>query len=95
MPHSWQISCIKRTGRDDPHLCIRSVGGPEGSGWQLTLQGVLNHLRDGNHFWVSVGGERVDVIVAIHEGQPYIKTTADGVQPDTLLALPDCRVPSS
>jgi hypothetical protein len=44
MLQSWQITCIKRTGRDEPHPCIRAVGGPEGAGWRLTVNGVVNHL---------------------------------------------------
>jgi len=35
-------------------------------------------------------GHVVDVIVASGLGRKYLKTTADGEQPDNLLALPDC-----
>jgi hypothetical protein len=30
------------------------------------------------------------VIVAVHNGHKYIKTKADGIQPDNLLSLPEC-----
>jgi hypothetical protein len=32
----------------------------------------------------------VNVIVATHNGNKYIKTEADGIHPDNLLALPEC-----
>jgi hypothetical protein len=31
-----------------------------------------------------------EVIIATHLGHKYLKTTADGVHPDNLLALPEC-----
>jgi hypothetical protein len=37
------------------------------------------------------GGQRVDVIVATSpNGNRYLKTVADGEQPDKLLSLPTC-----
>ena len=35
-------------------------------------------------------GVRVAVKIATHLGRPYLKTEADGVRPDNLLALPEC-----
>jgi len=35
----------------------------------------------------------VDVIIAVHNGNEYLKTTADGLHPNNLLALPDCPKP--
>lgn len=34
---------------------------------------------------------RSKVIVATHDGHKYLKTDADGDQPNNLLALPECR----
>jgi hypothetical protein len=42
-------------------------------------------------FYVSRGGGIVDVVISTSAaGNKYLKTTADGEQPDNLLALPEC-----
>jgi len=41
-------------------------------------------------YYVSKGGRTVPVIIAIHQGRPYLKTQDDGYSPDNLLALPEC-----
>jgi hypothetical protein len=44
-----------------------------------------------NEFYVTQGGNTVNVIVATSAaGHKYIKTVADGLQPDNLLSLPEC-----
>lgn len=35
-------------------------------------------------------GRGIDVIIATRVGHEYLKTRADGEQPDNLLALPEC-----
>ena len=40
---------------------------------------------------MSAGGVSVDVIVASHNGNKYLKTKNDGLQPDNLLSLPECK----
>ena len=40
--------------------------------------------------FVSVNGRSVWVIIATHNGREYLKTEADGYQPDNLLSLPEC-----
>lgn len=37
-----------------------------------------------------VNGSRANVIVAIHNGNKYIKTENDGEQPNNLLSLREC-----
>lgn len=47
--------------------------------------------RDEYSFFVSRGGSTVDVVTAVSaSGNKYVKTVADGEQPDNLLALPEC-----
>ncbi|WP_404549666.1 DUF3892 domain-containing protein [Bradyrhizobium diazoefficiens] len=41
-------------------------------------------------FYVQEDGLTAGLIVAKHEGHKYIKTTADGIQPDSLLSLAEC-----
>ncbi|MFI5246011.1 MAG: DUF3892 domain-containing protein [Gemmatimonadales bacterium] len=37
-----------------------------------------------------MNGKSVWVIIATHNGNEYLKTEADGVHPNNLLALPEC-----
>ena len=83
----WQITCINKTYRNDPHDRISRVGGP---GWRKTVDEVITLIRRGDTFWVRVNGVRAEVIVATHNGREYIKTRADGLHPNNLLALPEC-----
>jgi len=89
-----RISCINKTNRLDPHERIQSVGGinPDGTRWKLPLDRAIAGIEDGSwDFWVErPPGNRVAVVRAIHLGHKYLRTTSDGVQPDNLLALPEC-----
>lgn len=88
-----QIRCINKTPRMDPHLRITSVGGvnQSGSRWKLPLVEAIYFIENnGWTFYVSVDGYLVQVLVASHNGHKYLKTVNDGIQPDNLLALPEC-----
>lgn len=93
MAISVEIKCIKKTNRSDPHERIHGVGGvnPDGKRWYLTearaIKGIEEHEYD---FWTFGGGARAKVIVATHLRNKYLKTEADGIQPNNLLALPEC-----
>jgi hypothetical protein len=90
MASSWQITCINKTDRYDPHDGIDRVGGKDSGGWTLTVDEVIAHIRRGNSFWVLVNGWRDDVVIAIRNGREYIKTRGDDVHPNNLLSLPEC-----
>jgi hypothetical protein len=89
-----QIGCINKTNRDDPHDRISHIGGinADQSRWKLTETDAITGIDQGKwSFFVGrPGGGSVDVIVAIRLGRRYLKTIADGEQPDNLLALPEC-----
>lgn len=53
-------------------------------------EGIEASERGRYSFYVSAGGRSVEVIVAVHSGRKYLKTTADGLQPNNLLSLPEC-----
>lgn len=49
------------------------------------------HSGTGGFFNVSVAGQSVSVTVAKSAyGNKYLKTVADGEQPNNLLSLPEC-----
>jgi hypothetical protein len=88
-----QIQCINKSDRFNPHERIQNVGGVNGDGtrWRITQPDAINYIDNGTYaFYVSVGGNMVDVIVSSHNGNKYIKTVSDGLQPDNLLSLPEC-----
>jgi hypothetical protein len=74
----------------NPHERIQGIAGDAGGGWYRTEDQVLSDLRTGlNSYYVSANNQAVDIVPAVHEGRPYIKTTADGYAPNNLLALPE------
>jgi len=83
-----QVTCINKTDRSNPHERIENIGGPN---WKHREDDAISYIEHGVHsYFVSRGGYEADVIVAQRWGHKYLKTRADGEQPDNLLALPEC-----
>jgi hypothetical protein len=90
-----RIECINKTPRNDTHLRISHVGGRNGDGtrWRLSQPDAVEGAQGGKYsFYVErPAGHRVAVIVARSQyGHLYLKTEADGEQPDNLLSLDEC-----
>jgi hypothetical protein len=89
-----RIDCINKTDRYNPHERITHAGGQypgQTSRWKFTQAEVIRYIESGQHtFYTLVNGVRANVIVATHNGNKYIKTVNDGLQPDNLLSLPEC-----
>jgi len=88
-----EIQCINKSDRLNPHERILYVGGVHGgSRWRMSQEDAIKGIEAGTYsFHVSRGGRTARVIVAKSAyGHKYIKTEADGEQPDNLLSLPEC-----
>jgi len=89
MAESRQVTCINTSDRKSAHERIRRIGG---RGWTMSQDEAIQEIESGRiSFYVSVGGRTVAVVVAKSQyGNKYLKTEADGDQPDNLLSLPEC-----
>lgn len=93
MAKTARIQCINKRDRDNAYERITHVGGvnPDGGRWKLTQQKAIEFLEGEWKFWVSVDNDKVWCVVATsRHGNKYIKTEADGDQPNNLLSLPEC-----
>lgn len=91
-----EVTCIVPDG-SDPDRRIDKIGGKsggEGTGgaWTLALDRAIEGIENGKwSFWTQGGGRATNVIVAKRaNGKKYLKTEADEVEPNNLLALPKC-----
>ena len=94
MAQRIRVQCINKSDRYSAHERIRTIGGtnPNWTRWRLAEADAIGAIEDGTYsFYVErPTGHVVNVVVAQHLGHEYLKTTADGEQPDNLLALPEC-----
>ncbi len=90
-----RVECINKSDRFNPHERIRSIGGRNGdrTRWHLSQERAIEGIETGKwSFYVErPAGDRVGVVVARSAaGNKYLKTEADGDQPNNLLSLPEC-----
>lgn len=84
-----QVTCIDKPDRNDSHESISYLGG---YGWHWTRLQVVQMIRERtNSFYTMVDGKRADVGVVDGPHGPYVRTYADGVWNDNLLALNECH----
>ena len=83
-----QVTCINKQPRNNPHEGITHLGGNK---WKWTRQQVIDSINaKTNTFFTMVGGKRANIGVVNGPNGPYLRTHADGVWNDNLLALPEC-----
>lgn len=92
MATNLQVFCINKTNRYNPHERIQNIGGVNGgSRWKHTQQQAIAYIEAGVYqYYVSVGGATAWVIVAVHNGNKYLRTEGDSLLRDNLLSLPEC-----
>jgi hypothetical protein len=88
------VEYIHKTDRQDAHECIKAIGGGlPGCRWKHTQADAISWAEDRIfvYYVINQDGREEKVIVAMSEhGHKYLKTEADGEQPDNLLNLPEC-----
>jgi hypothetical protein len=83
-----QVTCINKQPRNNTHQGITHLGGVN---WKWTRQQVVNSIKaKTNTFYTLVGNRRADVGVVEGPHSEYVRTHADGVWNDNLLALTEC-----
>jgi len=94
MPSRHQVFCVNKRDRLNPHERISHIGGfnPDKTRWKITQDAAIQGIEDGKWaFYVTQFARTADVVVATSQhGNKYLKTEADGQQPDNLLSLPEC-----
>ncbi|WP_442958006.1 DUF3892 domain-containing protein [Phenylobacterium sp.] len=89
---AYQVTC--HTPDDlDPDRRIEGLGGPgNGKQWWLPIDELISGIERGAYDLWTVTPERqsVWVVVAVRNGRKYLKTEADGLEPNNLLALRHC-----
>lgn len=91
-----RVTCINKTSRQSAWERISRFGGPnpDGGQWRLSLAAMIDAIKNNTYgeFYVErPQGDRVRCIVAKSAaGNEYVKTEADGDQPNNLLSLPEC-----
>jgi hypothetical protein len=90
-----RVDCINKTDRQSAWERIHRLGGTRddnGQRWSCSQSECIGYIEGGVQFYVErPPGHRVYLIVATSPfGNKYVKTTADGEQPDNLLSLPEC-----
>jgi hypothetical protein len=89
----YEVVCItKRGGHYNPHERISHVGIATTNGTSVQRQEqIIPWLETRQHsFYVMRAGKSVGVVVATRNGRKYLKTEADGAEPNNLLALKEC-----
>lgn len=93
MTTTYQVTC-HIPDNNDADRRIQGLGGPSGGGWTHGIDALIEGIENRRFaLWTTTNaGESVWVTVAKRaNGRKYLKTEADGIEPNNLLELPFCR----
>ena len=83
-----RVTCINKQPRENPYEGITHLGGAT---WKWTREQVIASIEaKTNTFFTSVNGKRANIAIINGPNGKYLRTHADGVWNDNLLALPEC-----
>ncbi len=86
----YQAKCHKPDNAD----ADRRIQGLGGDGWYDTIDRIIQFIENRDHrFWTIAPSTGQSVWIEVHKranGRKYLKTAADGVEPNNILALPKC-----
>ena len=88
-----EVAFVNRSNRHNAGQGIENVGGKWGSKiWKNSTEVVIDWIEHGLlSYYVKQDGQEVELIVATGaDGHKYLKTAADGEEPNSLLRLPEC-----
>lgn len=98
MTSRHQICCVTPSDRMNHHQRLRRIGGVnrDGSRWQISQEEAIAGIEAGDWaFFIRRAGRDWDVVIAVSKyGGKYLKTAADQLHPESLLALPRCGQPA-
>lgn len=89
-----QVTCIRKSDRQDPYTRIESVGGGGSllTMWTMSIDDAIKGIEAGTlKLYTHVGGHKRNIVVVSRLlGSKYLRTEADRDTPDNLLSLPEC-----
>ncbi len=96
MSSRYRIHCVGRSDRLNHDRRIRIIGGvnADGARWTVSEAAAIAGIESGQwSFYMPRAGHQVEIVVATSKyGNKYLKAADDdGLHPDGLLALPECR----
>jgi len=95
VPGRYLIHCVTRSDLMNHDRRILGIGGvnPDGAHWRITQAEAIAAIEAGRwSFYVGADGRALPVVVAVSKyGSKYLKGASDALQPESLLALPECN----
>lgn len=83
------VTGINKKDRNSTHEGITHLGNPAAN-WKWPRADVIQSINSGtNTFFTNVNGKRANIRVVPGPNGPYVRTIADNVWNDNLLALPE------
>ena len=86
-----QVLFVKKTDALEPSKCLSHIGGKFGHAiWIETHEeAIINSENGTNNYYVIINGTTVDIKLYEINGEKYLKSENDKLNPNSLLALPE------